>query len=392
VAEIPENEAEKRRMARERRRNVKARSSILQNADETPLQNRRVDPFPLTVKGVDTRTYEGLLVPNADLDETSGRYPIRKVVEQLRDALAVHTVLAYHGIKVVVSGRPETLDTLRPATPVEPERLLTEGRELLSKLTGFRSEDELEAFSKLKFRHLDEQQASRPFNSRDARIKAELRAVQLITMAYRRAKVILQAFENIQRDRMKWVFRFLAALGLIQINRILHSELQAAFDQHESDMEPGDLWELAVYSDINPTILWPQHVRSCAEFFEIARFLGRVDRGVEARLMPRHFSLLLFALNVGLRPDKRGELVFIDFIQQGVRLHFVVSEFIKTLETAHLQGREFVVAHGNRAMSIEATQSHIPDENRRWFHEVIGVFHRLVRYVTGTKIDERQGR
>ena len=54
----------------------------------------------------------------------------------------------------------------------------------------------------------------------------------------------------------------------------------------------GKLFELAILADINPARCGPSTIRLFAQLFESARFIGRIDREVEARLDPRHVGLL----------------------------------------------------------------------------------------------------
>lgn len=99
---IPKSEAEKRRMASERRRSAqeRMRAASAEKADAYPPQNFVIDSYPLPVNGVDTGVYAPIFVPHIALKDIQGRYPPRAFLQQLRQALAVHTLIAYHSLTV----------------------------------------------------------------------------------------------------------------------------------------------------------------------------------------------------------------------------------------------------------------------------------------------------
>uniref|UniRef100_UPI0038F7BBAC hypothetical protein n=1 Tax=Streptomyces europaeiscabiei TaxID=146819 RepID=UPI0038F7BBAC len=47
----------------------------------------------------------------------------------------------------------------------------------------------------------------------------------------------------------------------------------------------------AIFADINPAELWMQYAASFGKTFEIARFIGRINAGVEAKLGPELFGI-----------------------------------------------------------------------------------------------------
>ena len=114
-------------------------------------------------------------------------------------SLAVHTLMAYHGLKATPGTESTTaaLDALASANlPIEAKRLLEEGRRLLTVETMFGSERELHEFSETKYARLRRMPGQFSAHSMSERVAAELSAVEVISVAYRRAQTIVTAFEE----------------------------------------------------------------------------------------------------------------------------------------------------------------------------------------------------
>ena len=298
------NETKRRRLARARREKVKdrARTKMAEVGEPAaPLAVALVDPNPILIKDVaggkyiDTGVYEPIFIPRFDHVNAPGRHPIHGILLQLRRALAVQTLMTYHGLKATPGTETTTaaLDALASANPpVGAKRLLKEGRRLLAAETMFGSERELREYSATKYARLRRMPGQLSANSAAERAAAELSAVELISIAYRRAQSILSAFEEAHAAESKRKATPKDSEDARQIRPVAHEILQRAFDRNGSNLNVGKLFELAILADINPATLWPQHIRLFAQPFELARFIGRIDRGLEARLDPRHVRLL----------------------------------------------------------------------------------------------------
>ena len=304
----------------------------------------------------------------------------------MRNALAIYTLIAYHGTKAILRTTTAAINALTPITPVEPNRLLTEGRQLLSTWTIARSEGELQAHSKRKFATLRERGVRIPENFRFDLVKAETSAVDLVATAYRRAQIVLSAYEKVQKaikkkQRQMEKRRLPQEDDVTLLDPVLHAEIQAAFDRYRPDLHVGCLWEIAIYADINPAVLWPQHIKKFAHLFELARFIGRVDRGVEARLALRHLDLL-FAIVDGSDIRQGDDSDDTDYIaaatQEKFLLHFRREDLLVALEEAMKQGGALIVGRDTRALGVEEPGPAIPEENDLWLEALTAMIHQFM--------------
>lgn len=338
--------AEKRRRARIRRDRVKAR------APARPVDLIiRVDPEPLLPKSGDSGQYEPLLVPDIALQNHEGRYPRRQVIEFLERALAVHCLLAYHGLLAILGTPTAARDALAKVAHVDPSRLLTLGRRHLSVLTGLDSEEELRGWSELKYKHLRRLGFDLPEDLRSERVAAEAVPILLIGGAINRAKAILNEMENVQRAEKRSRKRSFPGDGY-RIDAVHHDKIQKTFLRFQSDLSVTELWELAVFSDFNPVALWPQHIKYYAELFDIARFLGKVDLGSEAKIGRFYLELLDRIVRGAYGPTGDDRDVLVAATRSKLFAHFDGEMLLDAIRRAVGSGGSLVVCRGDRRLMI----------------------------------------
>jgi hypothetical protein len=150
------------------------------------------------------------------------------------------------------------------------------GRDRLTTWTGYDSEDELANFCRFKCAALTSRGFLLPLPDRQSRIEAEISGIDRLSTAYSRAKAILRAFGRAQTESQT----------LARVN------MDVAYRGVGSTFSARDLIEIAMVADINPIVLWPNHMEVSAGTFEVFRFIGRLQRGADALLARDHFDIV----------------------------------------------------------------------------------------------------
>lgn len=358
-------EAERRKQARERRRRVRERTGTPEPAEHRDIL---VDPQPLLVAGCDTGVYEPLLVPNRELKDTQGRYPYRALVMRLKEALALNVLVAFHGLQAALGTRVAAENKLNQLGLPSLKNLLRDGRALLRHATLFDSEKDLQRWSIQKVEAYRHSNGGLPRSNSSPFVLAELSAVKIVQVAQLRAQSLLSVFEDVQRRDFSSGKRgaekvdHLSEDDVAYIDQTSHDEIQAAFDRHPASPHPGELWELAFYADVNPVVLWPQHIRLYAQLFEVARFLGRADRGVEARLDNSHLPIVATIVRETYGPfdddrDLLAQLKRIKLNKHFSDAYFSQDELLDYLDCAHHSQADLVVEARTRRLIIERRPS-----------------------------------
>ena len=283
----PVTESERRKLSEERKRPAAQRTGS--SGAPAPGLTMRISPGALYPSSGDQGPLGPLLVPDITLKSTAGRYQPRKIVSRLRQSLAVHTLVAFHCLLPLLGTRQAAEDKLATVAASGIERLLREGRRHLSRETAFGSEPALQRFSEIKQKTLKAADIDIPWRKGEL-VEAELSAVRLVSIALVRAQAILAAFDDAQRAAKTLETK--NGESETTIDDASWAAIKNAFERYHPDLGIHALWEIAVYADINPMVLWPQHILGFADLFEIARFIGRIDRGIEAGLAPVHLDRL----------------------------------------------------------------------------------------------------
>lgn len=353
----PVPEAERRKQALQRRRQVRERTG---SATPPSPRSVRVDPRPLLVAGRDTGVYEPLLVPDRALKDTTGRYAFRALVVQLDQALGVHVLVALHGLQAALGTRVAAENALIALGLPSLKNLLRDGRRRLRQATLFDTEAELRSFSVRKVEAHKRSSGPQQLWHPSAYADMELSAVKLINLARLRAQGLLSVFEDIQRRHVGTARPGSSGEAAStedvvgKIDAESHDAIQAAFDRHSGSIHLGQMWELAAYADVNPVILWPQHIQRFAGPLEVARFIGRVDHGVEARLDTAHVLLVAAILNRSWGPfdDDRDHLA--DVTRTKLTHHFKIEALLDCLGQAEQTGSDLISTRGTRTLALNS--------------------------------------
>ena len=341
----PITESERRRLSLEHRQRAAERMGV--SNDEAPGLGMRIAPEPLRLGT--GNSFVPLLVPDRTLKPAAGRYPSRAIVAKLRRSLAVHSLMALHGLQPLLGTRQAARNRIATVAPSGIDHLMREGRQYLSQETAFESEEELRRLFGRKRELLKDAGIDIPWR-REELVEAELAAVRLVSIASVRAQTILSAFEAAQRTARPG--RTANGDEEAVIDETAWQAIRETFGRYRPDLGIGSLWEIAAYADINPCTLWPQHTARFATLFELARFIGRIDRGIEVSLACVHLDLLEAVLTEMPDPfdEDQAQLAMVSRVK--LRQHFRQEALLTVAGEARREGASLRIARGTRALSL----------------------------------------
>lgn len=333
----------KRKAARERDKRARERSGHL---DTNDIGLRRISQV-ITMPGVVSDMVAPLLAPDRMRKDGDGRSPPRELVAKLRTALGVHALCAYHGLNALYDDSERSRGDVADAAGMSFWHLRRTGIAHISELTLFNNEDELIVWAGTKYKDIPV--GAQIANNRE-RAKAELSAVSLLGRTYVRAQRILSAFEEAETilrssdsgdDEAKTAADTQA-----------HDIIEKGYASAWHDATIGSLIEIAIYADINPVMLWPKHISFFAELFELARFVGRINAGIGAKLETNLFEIARQVMDGYETGDSR------DLVSNVVRHHLVNAfpgkQLIAAIDEAERNGLVLSVARGTRRIALGA--------------------------------------
>lgn len=336
---FPMSRSEKRKAARERRKKARERAGHV-DTDEIVL--RQVTQ-PITLPGVVSNMVAPILAPDRLPKESDGRSPPRRLVEKLRVALGVHALCVYHSLNALYGNSEKARDDVVDAAGMSFWHLRRNGAGHIGELTLFNDEDELITWAKAK--HEDLPVGAQIANNR-LRAEAELSAVTLLGKTYVRAQRILTAWEEAQTILSKAGDEAARAQAVEQA----HGVIEKAYNSTGHDLAIGKLTEIAIYADINPVILWPQHISFFTELFELARFVGRINAGVGAELPTNLYQLTRLVMDGYKTGDTR------DLVSEVARHHlakaFPGNRLIAAIDAAERSALVVSVARGTCQINL----------------------------------------
>lgn len=268
--------ATKRRRGRIRRENA-AKRQRAKWAQEYPSIPAPLATFEILWRVLDTGASNTAMAVAREIPWTKdfeGTYKQEGTVKRLNIALKVQTLIAYHSLKAVLGSSAGAKDALR-ALEVgigDIDYQLVKGRAYLKGWTAFDSEDELEQSALTRYAAAGHEVATGTLNED---VLAETKAIGLIFRAYQRAQVLLAAERKSVGERADDAA----------------ARQEEAFNDASSRLSPIEACQVAHLADINPAELWIQYAAHFGKTFELARFVGRVNVGVEATLNSELFEL-----------------------------------------------------------------------------------------------------
>ncbi len=328
-------EAMRRRKARQRRENVRKRedAAIFGGALSVsePLATIRV--LPKVLKTGNSNIFMPFLFPNQPKQYIEGRAKAGGLIEHLKIALGVYALLAYHALCVLLSGGAAAKDALHSRIG-DVDYWLNIGRRHFASRTAFVSEEEVQQSAHHRYASMAVNVPGAP--ARRARmIKTTTEGAGLLFRAYQRAQITLRAFNK----------------ALSMDSEQAATELAAAFTHATTHLSCAQALQVAILADIDPSELWLQHALIYGPTFEIARFVGRLDAGLEAVLQPEQFALTKQVLEV------RSASTDLDVLRLAlgnkIRAHFRNHLFEFAIHAGEQLGGAIRVTRGTRELWID---------------------------------------
>ena len=338
------NEKDRRKKARKRRENaaVRQREQDARDYGEIPPPLAVFEILPNVLQTGNSGIVMAFVKEVLPKKDFAGRYEQSGVVQQLNIALGVQTLLAYHCLTALLGSgakAKEELGKIGGGSDTVDYRLNV-GREHLTSRTAFESEAELKLWAPLKLQ-MDHEAApcAAEFTKK---MEAETEAVRLISRAYDRAQRVSAA----HKEAADMAAADAAAL------------LELAYTHSGTHVSWAEACQIAISADINPAELWMKYGASFGKTFEIARFIGRINAGVEAKLGPELFGIarqVLAAQPCGTELSRvwtrlRKLLILaipLDHFEQGLRSAEAVAGTIR-------------IARATRELSVERPSTAVP--------------------------------
>lgn len=338
------NEKDRRKKARKRRENAaeRQREQDARDYGEIPPPLATIEILPEVLQTGNSGVVMGFVKQMPPKKDFAGRYEQSGVVQQLNIALGVQTLLAYHCLRTLLGSgakAKEELGKIRGGSDTV-DYWLNVGRENLMNRTAFESEDELKLWAPLK---LQMDHGAAPCAAEFTRtIEAETEAVRLISLAYDRAQ------------RVSAAHKVAADMGAPEAA----AQLELAYNHASTDVSSVEACQIAISADINPAGLWMKYGASLWETFEIARFIGRVNAGVEARLGLEFFGIARQVL--AAQPCETGLSRVWTRLRELLILAISADQFEQGLRSAETVAGTIRIARATRELSVERPSTAVP--------------------------------
>jgi hypothetical protein len=298
---------------------------------------------PIKVPGVVSDIIAPILAPDRVTKESDGRFPPREFLQKLRMVLGVHALCTYHSLNVLYGNVTKARDDVADAAGMSYDHLRRIGMAHISDVTLFDTESEIAGWAKQKFKDIPV--GAQVANNR-VRATAELSSVALVGKAYVRAQRVIASWEEAQVILSKSGDAASRAAAEMRARDVIGRGYASAW----YDMSVGNLAEIAIYADINPVILWPQHIAFFAELFELARFIGRINAGVGATLSSNLYALTRQVMDGSQTGDTR------DLVSTMIRYHLSSAlgknELITAIDAAEKRGLTLSIARGTMRIDL----------------------------------------
>jgi hypothetical protein len=170
-----------------------------------------------------------------------------------------------------------------------------------------------------------------PLRDRASRMQAELAYIQPLSAAYKRALAVTKAFERAHD----------------QGPELARIEIWGAYEKSDWDVSARDLIAIAMMADTNPLPLWPAVDQNDGPSFEVLRFIGQVQRGATAVLLPAYLDVVREALAV----DEHKRALIQQIVIEVLRGFFDQRTFNACVATAEKFGKSLVVMRRTRELA-----------------------------------------
>lgn len=264
-----------------------------------------------------------------------GRDTTASFIKATQKLMAVYSIVAYRLLQANGKSRQDAIIAIEKVAAQSFSRIEKTGRRELSALTGFDSDDELVAWAT---------HQSSLFRipvlvdgKRTTALQTLTDVVGLLQVTSARATRILKAVHATQ----------LAADEKVGL------AVAEAF-QHDPQFEALDCYRVALFADINPAPIWRAHAHY-AHVFELARFIGHIDRGAKALLVPGpHSQTLEQALADTYSSADTALAAMYENIRSSIDVHFGIARFREMLRHAQESEGVLVVDRRSRRLRCRA--------------------------------------
>ncbi|MBV9978453.1 hypothetical protein [Bradyrhizobium sp.] len=333
------DEKRKRNAARKRRENAaeRQREQDAREYDEIPPPLATVEIMPTVLQTGDSDIAMAFVKEMQPKKDFAGRYTQVGTVQHLNIALGVQTLLSYHGLVALLGSGAQAkgeLGKLGGGSDTIDYRLNV-GRTHLASRTAFESEEELKLWALCKYRLRMGHKAAPLGPEIGEKIVAESEAVRLVARAYDRAQRVSAAHKE--------------AADMTADDAAVRLEL--AYTHSSTHVSSVEACQIALFADINPAELWMQYGAFFGKTFEFARFIGRINAGVEARLGPELFGIARQVL--AARPQETDLSVLWVNLGELLSLTFSAAQFKFALRSAEGIAGTIRIARATRHLSIE---------------------------------------
>lgn len=336
-----EQEPERRRKARKRRENARERQRVaaLHGLPEIPAPLATIRVFPRPLKTGNSDVVMPILMDIRAKKHVEGQYKMTAPVKHLSVALGVHTLLAYHALVVLLGTGVRAKEALRQLRggPGDIDYRLVIGRKHLASRTAFESEDEVKRWATNKYAPVLAVEAAPDEAAMQPLIEAETEAVRLVFRAYEHAQRALVA----RNDAMT-----------MKDSEAATALLEQAFTHPSTQLTVAQALQVAMFADINPAGLWLQFGMIYDPTFEFARFVGRVNAGVEAMLKHDQFALAKRLL--ATKPEDAGLSGLWIALKEALGRHFSTAQFDLAIHLAEATTGVIRVSRSTRELWVEA--------------------------------------
>lgn len=331
------NEKDRRNKARKRRESaaLRQREQDAREYGEIPPPLATFEILPKVLQTGNSNMVMAFMKEMPPKKNFAGRDKQTGVVQLLNIALGVQMLLAYHCLVVLLGSgarAKEELGKIGGGSDTVDYRLNV-GREHLPKRTAFESEDELKLWAPLK---LQMEHGAAPWGTELVKkIEAETEAVRLLSRAYDRAQRVAAAHKEAAE---------MSAADAA-------ARLELAYTHPGTHVSWVEACQIAIFADINPAELWMQYAASFGHTFGIARFIGRMNSGVEAELGPELFGSarqVLAAQSGGTELSRVWAR-----LRELLDLAISTTDFEQGLRGAEAVGGIIRIARGTRELSVE---------------------------------------
>lgn len=319
----------------EPKRQAKVRPKFATEADVcgVPLPHSvvRLARLPPNVDGTTTDAPPMLYAQRPAKSWVNGRDTTAGIIKAVKKLMAVYSIVASRLLQASGKSRQDAIIVIEKVAAQSFSQLEKTGRRELSTLTGFDSDDELVAWathqsSLFRIPALGDGKRASP-------LQASIDVISLLQVTSARTTRILKAIHATQ----------LAA------DEKVGSAVAEAL-KHSPQFEALDCYRVALFADISPTPIWRTHARY-AHVFEIARFIGHIDRGAKASLVPGPHSQTLEQALAGTYSGEDAALAAMyKNIRLSVEVHFGIARFRDMLR--HTQENEGVLVVDRRSRRL----------------------------------------